>query len=69
MLETDSGDYLDRFDKIIARLESLKGKLPEAARARKKRNRRIFWFLLGGLLLAGSIGIAVTLYPQFWQLR
>ena len=59
MLETDSVNYLDQFGKVVAQLESLKGKLPEAALARKKRHRRIIWFLTSGLLLLGvAIGVA-----------
>jgi len=59
MLETDSTNYLDQFGKVIAQLEALKGKLPEATLARKKRNHRIIWFLAGSLLLLGvAIGIA-----------
>ncbi len=56
MLESDSRDYLDRFDKVVTRLESLKGRLPEAALARRRRIRRIGWLLSGGLLLAAAIG-------------
>ena len=55
MLETDAADYLDRFDKVVTRLEALKGKLPEAARARQRRNRRIGWLLLAGLGLAAAV--------------
>jgi serine/threonine-protein kinase len=59
MLETDSDNYMDQFGKVIARLQSLKGKLPEAALARKKRHRRIILFIAGGLLLfAIAIGVA-----------
>ncbi len=61
MLETDSVNYLDQFGKVIAQLESLKGKLPEAALARKKRHRRIIWFLTSGLLLLGvGVGVAIV---------
>jgi serine/threonine-protein kinase len=67
MLETDSADYLDRFDQVIAQLESLKGRLPEAALARKKRNRRIIWFLVGGLILLGVAVVTTYLYPDYWQ--
>jgi serine/threonine protein kinase len=65
MLETDSTDYLDRFDKVIARLEALKGRLPEAELARKKRHHRIFWFLVGGLLIFGVVAGVAYLYPDF----
>jgi len=59
MLETDSDNYMDQFGKVIARLQSLKGKLPEAALARKKRHRRIILFIAGGLLIfAIAIGVA-----------
>ena len=64
ILETDSDNYLDRFDKVIAQLESLKGKLPEAVLARKKRQRRLIWFLTGGLLI---IGMAVIVAYIYWQ--
>ena len=67
MLESDSTNYLDRFDKVIARLEALKGKLPEVMLARKKRQRRIIWFLAGGLLLLGVIVVVAYLYPDYWQ--
>jgi serine/threonine-protein kinase len=67
MLETDSADYLDRFDKVITRLEALKGKLPEVALARKKRHRRIIWLLAAGLLLAGVVVGFAYLYPGYWQ--
>ncbi|MCP4388903.1 MAG: protein kinase [Gammaproteobacteria bacterium] len=66
MLEADSRSYLDRFDKVIARLESLKGRLPEAALARKKRRRRIIWYLAGGLMLLGLIAAAFILYSDYW---
>jgi serine/threonine protein kinase len=66
MLETDSANYLVRFDKVIAQLESLKGSLPEAALARKKRHRRIIWFLAGGLLLFGVVVVVAYLYPNYW---
>ncbi|MDH3856845.1 MAG: protein kinase [Gammaproteobacteria bacterium] len=59
MLETDSDNYMNQFGKVIARLQSLKGKLPEAALARKKRHRRIILFIAGGLLIfAIAIGVA-----------
>ena len=64
MLETDSRDYLDRFDKVIARLEALKGKLPEAARARRRRNRRIAWIALTALGLLGAAAAIVHFYPR-----
>jgi len=67
MLETDSANYFDRFDKVIARLEALKGRLPEAQLARKKRHHRIFWFLLGGLLIFGVVAGIAYLYPGFWS--
>jgi len=67
MLETDSANYLDRFDKVIAQLESLKGRLPEAALARKKRHRRIIWLLAGGLLLTGVVVVVAYLYQDYWQ--
>jgi len=67
MLESDSANYQDRFDKVITRLEALKGKLPEAALARKKRHRRIIWFLAGGLLLLSVAMFVTYLYPDFWQ--
>lgn len=67
MLETDSDNYLDRFDKVIVQLESLKGKLPEAVLARKKRHRRLIWFMTGGLLLIGIAVIVAYLYPDYWQ--
>lgn len=67
MLESDSVNYLDRFDKVIARLEALRGKLPEAALARKKRHRRIFWFLAGGFLLFAIAMVVTYLYPDLWQ--
>ncbi len=67
MLESDSANYQDRFDKVIVRLEALKGKLPEAALARKKRHRRIIWFLAGGLLLLAAALVVTYLYPDFWQ--
>ncbi len=66
MLEADSRSYLDRFDKVIARLESLKGRLPEAALARMKRRRRIIWYLAGGLMLLGLIAAAFILYSDYW---
>jgi hypothetical protein len=69
MLETDSSSYLDRFDKIVARLESLKGKLPEAALARKKRRRRLIWLLAGGLLLLSAATALAYLNPGLWQPR
>ena len=66
MLEADSGSYLDRFDKVIVRLESLRGKLPEAALTRKKRRRRIIWYLAGGLMLLGLIAAAFIHYSDYW---
>ena len=63
MLETDSADFLDRFDKVIPRLESLKGRLPAAARARRRRNRRIAWLLAAGLGLLGAAAAAWFLLP------
>jgi len=66
MLEADSGSYLDRFDKVIVRLESLRGKLPEAALTRQKRRRRIIWYLAGGLMLLGLIAAAFIHYSDYW---
>ncbi len=65
MLETDSAAYLDRFDKVINRLETLRGRLPEAARARRKRKRRLLLFLAAGLALLGVAAIAWFLGPRF----
>jgi serine/threonine protein kinase len=67
MLETDSANYLDRFDKVIDQLEALKGRLPEVALARKKRQRRIIWFLAAGLLLSGVVAVIAYLYPNYWH--
>ena len=67
MLETDSANYLDRFDKVIDQLEALKGRLPEVALARKKRHRRIIWFLAAGLLLSGVVAVVAYLYPNYWH--
>jgi serine/threonine-protein kinase len=66
MLEADSGSYLDRFDKVIVRLESLRGKLPEAVLTRQKRRRRIIWYLAGGLMLLGLIAAAFIHYSDYW---
>ena len=66
MLEADSGSYLDRFDKVIVRLESLRGKLPEAALTRQKSRRRIIWYLAGGLMLLGLIAAAFIHYSDYW---
>ena len=63
MLESDSRDYLDSFGRVITRLESLKGRLPEAALARRRRNRRIGWLVAAGLLLAAAFG---GKYWGFW---
>lgn len=65
MLESDSRDYLDRFGKVVTRLEALKGKLPEAARARQRRNRRIAWIVLTALGLLGAAAAMMHFYPQF----
>lgn len=68
MLETDSSNYLDRFSKVISRLESLKGKLPEATLARRKRRRRIIWFAAGGLLLLAAAAAVAYLNPGLLRL-
>ena len=65
MLETDSSTYLDRCDKVIGRLEALKGKLPEATLARRRRRRRLIWYLAGGLMLLGLVAASALAYPQF----
>lgn len=65
MLESDSRDYLDRFGKVVTRLEALKGKLPEAARARQRRNRRIAWIVLTALGVLGAAAAMMHFYPQF----
>jgi serine/threonine protein kinase len=66
MLESDSANYLDRFGKVITRLESLKGKLPEAVLARAKRRRRMIWFVTSNLLFIGTTIIVAYFYSDYW---
>ncbi len=61
MLETDSNEYYDRFDKIIPTLKSLKGKLNDPAVVKKASTVKI-WHLVGGLMLLNLIAFITYLY-------
>ncbi len=62
MLETDSDGYLDRFDKVIARLEALKGKLHDPELERKRRKRRRNWGMVLGGVVAALLAVSAGLY-------
>ncbi len=61
MLETDSDNYYDSFDKIIPMLKSLKGKLIDPSVIRKPSRIRV-WHLLTGLLFLNLAALSIYLY-------
>ncbi len=61
MLETDSDNYYDRFDKIMPILKSFKGKLIDPSSIRKT-SRFKFWHFIAGLLLLNLAGLIAYIY-------
>lgn len=61
MVENDSSNYYDRFDKITPLLKSLKGKLPDPSVIRKPSRFRI-WHLVSAVLLLNLVAFITYLY-------
>ena len=70
MLESDSDEYLGDFAAVSARLESLKGKLPDPLLAGRRRRRRRAGLIVAAAAVIATGAAAYALYyfdPERWR--